>query len=485
MNHRPALLAAALAALFTLPAVAAVETAPPPPAAPKAVNIPAASESTLANGLRVIVVHREGLPLVTMDLLLRSGSEVDPTRLPGTASMVADLLTQGTTSRTAPEIAETAAALGGSIGAGAGWDRTRVGMTVTTPRAEAALDLLADVVRHPAFKADEIERVRKRATDGLRVSLRQPAQLASLVAQRAVFGGAGYGHPADGTPTSVAAITRDDLVALHDTWYRPDNAVLVFAGDITPSAATALAKRAFGDWARPDRAMPQPSTETVAATLPARLAINLAGSGQAGVVVGHSAIARDAADYYSGVVANMVLGGSYSARMNEEIRIKRGLSYGARSSLDALRGDGWLATSVQTKNPSAAEVVSLSLQQIASLATDPPADDELAARKATLIGTFGRRFDTTAGLASAVGELAVDGIALDEVNHFIDKVQAVSATDVADFARKHLADKGNRVVVVGDAGQYGEALKKLWPDVTPIDADALDLDQADLGLGKK
>jgi zinc protease len=475
---------AALAACATLSFAAEVDTTLPPPGPPRSVHVPNAAEHTLGNGLRVIVVRRAELPLVTARFVLLSGSEVDPVALPGAAAMTADLLTRGTATRSAPQIAEAAAALGGEIDASAGWDETDAGITVTTPKLGAALDLLADVVRHPVFAKDEIERARKQAEDGLRLMWSQPGRLAMMVARRAVFGDGGYGHPAEGTPQSLAAFGRDDLVKLHDTWYRPDNAVLVFAGDIEPDAAFALAQKAFGDWAKPASALPKLVLAGVDSHAPAVLAVNLPGAGQAGVVVGRTAIARSAPDYYTGVVANAVLGGSYSARMNEEIRIKRGLSYGARSSLDALRDGGWLMTSAQTKNPSAAEVVQLSLAQLASLTSTPATDKELAARKATLIGSFGRSLDTTAGLAAQITERAVYGIDLGEINDYIAKVQAVSAADVVKFAKAHLGSDAAHVVVVGDASVYGAAMKKAWPKARSVEAKSLDLARGDLGLGK-
>lgn len=475
------LLAGAICAVLAVPGFAA-DSPLPPPGPPKAVHIPAATTFTLGNGLKVIVVPRPGLPLVTMNLVLRSGSEVDPALLPGTASLVADLLTQGTTTRTAPEIAEQTAALGGSIGVGAGWDETDAGITVTTPRAGAALAILADVVRNPAFNKADIQRVRKQTLDSLHLMLSQPGNVAALVARRAVFGSGGYGHPATGTLASVKAVTREDLVQLHQTWYRPDNAILIFAGDLAPAAARELATQAFGDWAKPEAALPKVAVAPADSDLPARLAISLPGSGQASVSVAHRAIPRSAPDYFAGVVTNMVLGGSYSARLNEEIRIKRGLSYGANSSLDAMRDGGWLATRVQTKNPSAAEVVKLSEEQVASLTATPPTEAELAARKATLIGGFGRSLDTTAGLAGRIGDLAVYDLPLDDINHFIDRVQAVTAADVVGFAKRHLGTEGTHVVVVGDAKVYGKALAKLWPGVQPVAVGKLDLGRADLGL---
>ena len=194
------------------------------------------------------------------------------------------------------------------------------------------------------------------------------------------------------------------------------------------------------------------------------LVIDQHGAGQAGVVAAHVAPPRNDAGYYAGTVADAVLGGGYSARLNEEIRIKRGLSYGAGSDLDTRRNAGvWLA-SAQTKNPSAPQVVELMLGEFERLGSTPVSADELAARKATLIGGYGRSLETTAGLAGQVGDLAVHDVDLGEVGRFIERVQAVTPAQIQDYARAHLDAGDMHVVVAGDAAQFADALRAKRPD---------------------
>lgn len=205
----------------------------PDPARPAVIATPI--EKQLANGLRVVVLPRAGSALMAAEFLLLSGSEVDPADRAGLADFTASLLNQGTKSpagsRSASQLAAAAEALGGPLQAQAGWDATTIGITVTTPKLAAALDLLADVVRHPAFARDEVERYRAQAIDSLRLSFSDPADLAPLVAARIVHGNAPYGHPRLGTPASVQRITAAELRALHRRYYRPDRAVLVPPGD--------------------------------------------------------------------------------------------------------------------------------------------------------------------------------------------------------------------------------------------------------------
>ena len=338
---------------------------PPPPATPRSPQIPRPVERTLANGLRVIVVERKNMPLVSAALYIKNGGEIDPPQLSGVADMTASLLTKGTDRHSAPEIAEAIEALGGALDSGAGWDRSTASVGVMSTRFAPALSILAEVVRRPTFKDEEIERLRQQYLDDLQVALGDPGQLARYVTQRVVFGDAPYGHPLSGTPESIARIKRADIVKLHATYYRPDNAILVIGGDITPAAAFQLATRNFGNWLKPRTPLlPAPASKLDAlGAKPANarvIVIDKPDAGQAAVFVARTGLRRTDPDYFRGIVANSVLNG-YSGRLNQEIRIKRGLSYGAGSSLDVRRDVGPFSASAQTKNESGAVVADLLL----------------------------------------------------------------------------------------------------------------------------
>ncbi|HEX8071029.1 MAG TPA: pitrilysin family protein [Pyrinomonadaceae bacterium] len=454
---------------------------PPPPAAPRSPQIPSPAERTLANGLRVIVVERQNMPLVTASLYVKTGGEADPGELAGLADMTASLLTKGTDKRSAPEIADAVEALGGTLESGAGWDRSTATVNVMSPRFAQALTILAEVVRRPTFKDEEIERLRQQYLDDLQVALGDPGQLASYAVGRVVFGDAPYGHPLNGTPESIARIKRADIQGLHARYYRPDNAILVIGGDITPARAFQLAQQNFGDWAKPATPLPagsQPKTNATAAK-PRIVVIDKPDAGQAAVYVARQGLKRSDPDYYRGIVANSVLSG-YSGRLNQEIRIKRGLSYGARSALEVRREVGPFSASAQTKNQSGAEVAGLLLGELERLAKGDLPDAELTPRKAVLIGNFGRNLETSTGLVAQVGALALYGLSLDEINRYINNVQAVTAADVQKFAGAHLAAKEASVVIVGDAKQFLPELQKQYGNVEVIPVAELDLNSAGL-----
>ncbi len=255
---------------------------------------------------------------------------------------------------------------------------------------------------------------------------------------------------------------------------------MILAGDVTPQQALQFAQTSFGDWEKPATVLPPKPAGAAASTLPAILMIDQHGAGQAGVVVAHAAPPRHDAGYYVGTVANAVLGGSYSARLNEEIRIKRGLSYGASSRLQPMADAGMWLASAQTKNPSAPQVVGLMLGEFKRLGSTHVPAGELAARKATLIGGYGRSLETTAGLALQVGELAVYGVPLNEVGKYIEHVQAVTPKQIETYAQQHLDGKGEHVVVVGDASQFAAAIRKAHPHAELLQSTALDLDSPNL-----
>jgi len=474
------LLVAAAMSLALSPAFAQVETTPPTPAAPRPVQIPKPVEKTLANGLRVIVVEKKGVPLVNARLLIKNGGEADPANLPGLADTTASLLSKGTTTRSAEQIARGVEALGATLDTGAGWDDSYVDLDVLSSKLPAAMGFMADVVRHPTFKQEEIDRLRQQNIDGLRVAMKQPGRLASFVMTHVIFGEGPYGHNLGGTPESLARIKRDDIVKFHRDRYRPDHAILVIGGDITPAKAFATAQELFGGWKPATGSHPLPLGWLKGFPPPRVVVIDMPAAGQAAVVVGRPGLPRADAAYHLSLVTNSILGGGYSSRLNEEIRIKRGLSYGANSSFDLRRDPGPFTASAQTKNESAGEVAGLIVDEMNKLGTTAVAADELGPRKAVLIGGFGRQLETNSGIVGRIGTLALYGLKLDEINRYISGVQAVSADDVQKFAAAHLNGNDSSVVIVGDAKKFLPVLQQRFKNVEVIPIDQLDVNSPTL-----
>jgi Predicted Zn-dependent peptidases len=339
-----------------------------------------------------------------------------------------------------------------------------------------AMTILADVVRRPTFKAAEIERQRQQYLDTLTLSLDEPGSIARFVGAKVLYGDGLYGHPIQGTPESLKRISRADILKIHRLFYRSDNAILVIGGDINSAIGFTLARRFFGDWPKPASRLPTiPTVNKSDRTTSGRvLVIDKPNAGQAAVYLISRGIDRKDPAYYRGIVTNSVLNG-YSGRLNQEIRIKRGLSYGAESSLEARRDVGPFVATAQTKNESGPEVAGLLFSEVARLSTLPPGESELTPRKAALIGEFSRNLETVSGLVSRISSLALYGLSLEEINHFIESVQLINSADVEKFARTRLDAKSSDIIIVGNAKVFLPELQKRYGNVEVIPFSQLDL----------
>lgn len=460
-------------------AIGGVDT-PPAPSAPHEVTFSQAKETKLDNGLRVIVVERPGLPLLAAELVVRNGAEVDPDHLAGVATMTGSLLTRGTETMSAPQIASAMESLGGSIDSGAHWDASHVTMVVMSDKAEAAFRIMADVVLHPTFKQDEIDRFKNQTLDGLRVALRQPGSLGQFVTIRAIFGTSEYGHAPGGTMESTQAIQREDIVKIYQTYYRPENAALVLSGNITLEQGRKYAEQFFGGWKTTGPPAAEPASHDEKTQLkPTNIVVDMPEAGQAMVILAKPAIKRSSPDYYAGTVANAALGNGFISRLNREIRIKRGLSYGARSALEARRAVGPFMAWAQTKNASAGEVAGLIQSELKRLHTEPVQGEELVSRQAVLTGGFARSLESNNGYVNRVASLITQDLPLSTLNTYISSVNAVTAKDVSAFAEKYL-ETPTSLVIVGKAPEFLEGLKKNFPDVRVIPIPELDLNRPEL-----
>jgi zinc protease len=435
--------------------------APPLPQPARAIAVPALVEQRLDNGLSLVVTERHDLPLVSALLMVRAGPERDPPSRAGMAELTSALLTKGARRGgsivPATAIAQQAEALGSTIDAGSAWRASTLAMTVATPMLPDALALLADLWRVPTLAADELDRARKQALDDLRVTMGDPAEVAGLAIRRAWWGASPYGTSA--TAATLGRITRDDVQRFHAQCYRPEQTVLVLAGDTTPEEALVLATRTLGDWRGSNAAAaPEPSASPPRPAVPPLVRIDMPGSGQSGVIVAAPFVPMGSPERLIGQVANAVLGGGYSARLNQVVRIERGLSYGAWSHTESQPGGGVVLAQTQTRHSAAAEVLALMRDEIVRVADVPPSVDELAARQASLTGSFARRLTTTSGLAGMIVNQIAQERPLGELAQYVDGVMAVTAAQVRDFARRHWTTGALRAVAVGDLKAAGPAL---------------------------
>jgi zinc protease len=303
------------------------------------------------------------------------------------------------------------------------------------------MEILADVARNPAFAQEELERQRAQALDGLSVAYQSPGALAGYATSPVIFAGTAFGHVPSGTPASLKKLATTDLAKLHQAYFRPDNAILVMTGDITPEQGFALAEKTLGDWKAPAAAAP-PRGQVTPTAPPPRRRHRPARHGPGGR---HHRQGRHPPQR-SAVLPRPSSPTRCSAAATRRastrrFRIKRGLSYGANSRLAAMRTTGLFRAVAQTKNESAPQVLDLIMAELQRLGAAPPTADELKARKSVLIGGFGRELATTDGLAGIIGNLALYDLPLDEIAAYTGKVEAVTAGQIQDFAARNLAPR--------------------------------------------
>jgi len=459
----------------------------PAAGAPRPFEFPKAASKTLTNGLRVFVVtdHRE--PAVAARLvLLSAGSIKDPSSMPGVAQMTAALLTQGTEKRSAREIAETIDFLGGTLQATADRDGTTITLDVVKKDLGTGMDLMSDAVLHPAFAPDELDRQRQQVLSSLQVQYADPNYLATLVFARVLYGNSAYGLPEAGTPRSVQEFRRDDFVKFHDANYAPNGALLAFAGDITPDEAFAITEKYFGLWQKTSVAADIPAAGSLTTGQHIWL-LDKPDAVQTQIRLGKFSIRRSDPDYLPLEVTNHIFGGSYNSRLNTEVRIKKGLTYDASSSLNAHRYAGSLSVNTFTRTETTVEALKLVMNLLGGMANGEITQRELNFARDYLAGVYPISCETAEQVADRVLIAAAFELPADYNQTYPAKVRAMSLDQVQATARKYFTVKDLDIVLAGNVGAFRDSLKKEFPDAqfVEIPFDQIDLVSPDLRAAKQ
>ena len=452
---------------------------PPRPTAGREITFPPYQVRTLPNGLQVIAVSHHEQPAVSLRLILRAGGAQDPVAKPGVAYVAASLLDQGTTTKNAEQIATTIDSIGGAIGAGAGSDITFINAAVMKDSLGVALDLVSDLARHPAFAAEEIERQRQQILSGLKVSYDDPNYLSGVVFDRLVYGFHPYGKPDSGTPESIAAVTREDLLAFHTRWFGANNAILAIVGDVTADEAFAGALRAFGSWARVEvpavkAEEPPPATRRV-------IIVDRPGAAQTEIRVGNVALSRRHPDYLALDIAMKILGGEGGNRLHRVLRSERGLTYGASADLNALKDTGDIVADTDTRSEKTAEALRLIVEEIVRLQRQRVQQRELSDAQEYLTGSFPLTVETPSAIALQVLNAVFYGLDLNELQTYRERVNMITVDDIQRVAQQYLRPEKLAIVLVGDASIFEKDLAGVGFDqVERIPIAELDLSSPDL-----
>lgn len=449
---------------------------------PEPFAFPKAATRTLPNGLRVFVVSNSEQPVVTARLVVMSaGAAHDPAGKPGVAAMTADLLTQGTKTRSAQEIAEAIDFVGGSLGASTDSDAAYASVTVVKKDLATGLTLLADIVMNPAFQQEELERRRQQALSNFQVNYSDADYLGNVIFDRVVFGRHPYALPTEGTPASLQALTREQLMQFHAASYAPNQTLMAFAGDITPEAAFAAAEKYFGGWARGQA----PAMDAAAPSMAAGRRIYLVDKPdavQTQIRVGRLGIARNNPDYIPLLVTNRIFGGGFNSRLSTEVRQKKGLTYGAYSGFDSMKHAGSFVASTSTRTEATIEAAKLVVDLIAQMGSGAVTKEELDFARDYLAGVFPIQSETPGQVAGRVLTVAQFDLPADYNDTYRQRVLAVGPEDVKTIGARYFNADSLAIVLVGKADAFREALLKEFSGakLTELPFDQVDLLQPDL-----
>jgi zinc protease len=441
------------------------------------VVFPDLQRHTLRNGLPVIVARRPGVPVVRVSLLFDAGYAADQGELPGTSSFAMSMLDEGTQSLDALAIAARAESLGADLAAGSSLDSSFGAVAALKDRLDESLALFADVIRHPTFPADEIERVRKEWIASIAREKTSPNALAMRVLPPLLYG---EGHPyaipfsGSGTESSIAALTRADLVEFHRAWIRPDNATLIVTGDASPAEILPLLEKHFGDWQATDtsrrtRALPAAERPSAARVF----LIDKPAAVQSNILVGLTMPSNSAPDSLERETMNKVLGGTFTSRINMNLREDKSWSYGANSSLpDALGERPWLLSApVQTDKT--VDAMREILREIEAFVGDRPATpEEIATIRNRDVRSLPGRFETNAAVSGAIAEMVVFDRPDDYVRTLKQRIEAQTDEAVRAAARASLETSRLTWVVVGDLKVIEQPIRDLGVGpVSVLDSD--------------
>jgi zinc protease len=429
----------------------------PAPLPSSEIKLPTPYQTTLSNGLTLVIVEDKRLPLVSYRLAFRTGDAHDPPELPGLTDMMAGLLTEGTTSRTSRQIAEEVERLGATLHAGAGSDFTTLSASALSMFGDKIIELMADVTLHPSFPENEVELTKQNTKESLKQQRAQPSFLANEMVSWVMFGDHPYSRIAP-TPESIDATTRERLVDFHRLVFVPNNAVFLVVGDVDRAKIEEDIKKLFGDWPQSDATLdhfPSPPDRT------ARVAyvIDRPGSAQSNIVIANKGVNRTSSDYFPLLLMHTVLGATASSRLFMNLREEKGYTYGAYSNLDTRRTAGTIRATAEVRTTVTGESLKEFFYELERIRNEPVTQKEIADAKSYLTGVFPIRLETQEGLIDQLVQIKMLGLPDDYLQIYRDHVQAVTIEQIQSVAQRYVKPDEAALVIVGDGVRVLEQLE--------------------------
>ena len=436
-------------------------THPPQPGPPAPLSLPKIQKQKLSNGLPVWVVELHDVPVAQINLVVMSGTANDPPGKYGVASLVAAMLEEGAGTRTALEIADAIDYLGADLGAVTASDSSAVRLHVPVTHLADALPIMADVALRPTFPKDELERQRQQRLTSLLQGRDDPPTISSAAFSRILYGkGHRYGTQQMGTAETIKTFTTDDLRAFYAGAFRPENAVLLAVGDITADKVMPLFEKSFGAWKASGAAALEKLPPVEAPPARTIYLIDKPGAAQSQIRIGRVGVPRSTPDYFPLQVLNTILGGSFTSRLNNNLREVHGYAYGASSTFDMRAGAGpfYAAAGVQTDKT--AEALKEFFNELNAILKPVPAD-ELARAKNYVSLRFPSAFESTGDISRRLEDALVYKLPDDYFSKYVQNIQAVGAGDVQRVGHTYVTPDHLAVVIVGDQKVIEQGIRAL------------------------
>jgi zinc protease len=443
-------LATALCCLTTVAAQERPDRNKPPSLGPTPkLTLPAIQKKALSNGVPVWLIESHEVPLVQVNLLVLAGGAEDPAGRFGVASFTAAMLDEGAGTRSALEIADAVDFLGAILTTGSSFDASAIRLNVPVARLGDALPIMADIALRPTFPQQDLERIRQERLTALLQAQDDPAQIVSEAFSRIVYGGTHrYGTGAAGTASTIKSFTADDLRAFHAKYFTPANATLIVVGDVRMDAVLPLLERQYGSWKGPaDARVAVPAAPQL--TRGQIYLVDKPGAEQSQIRIGWVGVPRTTPDYFTLQVLNTVLGGSFTSRLNQNLRETHGYSYGASSFFDMRLGAGPFAAGAGVQTDKTAEALREFFNELNGIAK-PIGPDELTKAKNYIALGFPADFETSGDLSRRIEELIVYKLPESYYEQYVSNVQAVTSAGVQKAAATYVQPSKFAVVVVGD-----------------------------------
>jgi predicted Zn-dependent peptidase len=431
---------------------------PPELGPPPSLSLPAIQRLQLSNGVPVLVIEKHNVPLVQVNLVVKAGSALDPEGRTGLASLTAAMLDEGAAGRSALELADEIDFLGASLSIFAGDHTTTVALHVPRARLDSALAIMADVALRPDFPAEELERQRLQRLNGLLQARDEPRAIASVAFDRTLYGDRHpYGRTSD--EASLRAIQVADLKGFHASYFRPNSAFVIVVGDVGAREIVEKLERLFSGWRR--GRVPEPSWPEAQQVQGRHVyLVDKPGAAQSEIRIGRVGVPRLTGDYYAIVVMNTILGGSFTSRLNNNLRETHGYTYGAGSSFDFQELPGPFQASSAVQTAVTDKALAEFMKELRGM-LEPVPEDELARAKNFVTLRFPAGFQTVAGIARALTEIELYGLPHAYFNEYVARILAVTAADVQRVARQYLDPENLDIIVVGDRATVEEGIRAL------------------------